>query len=172
MHVKNGCKDLKRYPQISRRVRDTLARRLLIDCRQPCLDWVGGWDCNSTGLASTLFASILCFDTFSSSTLWFRHLLHADRPIAVRDPFHPAGQCFEVALHSAAARPPYRMAAAGQPERDRYISTLSFLLPPVSSSFPLSCRLPSLIASSCRHCRGLLHSPLILVGVPVGKWRG
>ena len=26
MHVKNGCKDLKRYPQISRRVRDTLAR--------------------------------------------------------------------------------------------------------------------------------------------------
>ena len=28
MHVKNGCKDLKRYPQISRRVRDTLARIL------------------------------------------------------------------------------------------------------------------------------------------------
>ena len=26
MHVKNGSKDLKRYPQISRRVRDTLAR--------------------------------------------------------------------------------------------------------------------------------------------------
>ena len=26
MHVKNGCKDLKRYSQISRRVRDTLAR--------------------------------------------------------------------------------------------------------------------------------------------------
>ena len=26
MHIKNGCKDLKRYPQISRRVRDTLAR--------------------------------------------------------------------------------------------------------------------------------------------------
>ena len=25
MHVKKGCKDLKRYPQISRRVRDTLA---------------------------------------------------------------------------------------------------------------------------------------------------
>ena len=25
MHVKNGCKDLKRYSQISRRVRDTLA---------------------------------------------------------------------------------------------------------------------------------------------------
>ena len=28
MHVKNGIKDLKRYPQISRRVRDTLARRM------------------------------------------------------------------------------------------------------------------------------------------------
>ena len=26
MNVKNGSKDLKRYPQISRRVRDTLAR--------------------------------------------------------------------------------------------------------------------------------------------------
>ena len=26
MYVKNGSKDLKRYPQISRRVRDTLAR--------------------------------------------------------------------------------------------------------------------------------------------------
>ena len=26
MNVKNGCKDLKRYPQISRRVRDPLAR--------------------------------------------------------------------------------------------------------------------------------------------------
>ena len=26
MHVKNGSKDLKRYSQISRRVRDTLAR--------------------------------------------------------------------------------------------------------------------------------------------------
>ena len=26
MDVKNGCKDLKKYPQISRRVRDTLAR--------------------------------------------------------------------------------------------------------------------------------------------------
>ena len=26
MQVKNGSKDLKRYPQISRRVRDTLAR--------------------------------------------------------------------------------------------------------------------------------------------------
>ena len=29
MYVKNGCKDLKRYPQISRRVRDTLARLYL-----------------------------------------------------------------------------------------------------------------------------------------------
>ena len=29
MHVKNGFKGLKRYPQISRRVRDTLARLLL-----------------------------------------------------------------------------------------------------------------------------------------------
>ena len=29
MHVKNSCKDLKRYPQISRRVRDTLARLFL-----------------------------------------------------------------------------------------------------------------------------------------------
>ena len=28
MHVKNGSKDLKKYPQISRRVRDTLARLL------------------------------------------------------------------------------------------------------------------------------------------------
>ena len=28
MHVKNGSKDLKRYPQISRRVRDPLARLL------------------------------------------------------------------------------------------------------------------------------------------------
>ena len=28
MNVKNGSKDLKRYPQISRRVRDTLARLL------------------------------------------------------------------------------------------------------------------------------------------------
>ena len=26
MYVKNGSKDLRRYPQISRRVRDTLAR--------------------------------------------------------------------------------------------------------------------------------------------------
>ena len=26
MNVKNGSKDLKKYPQISRRVRDTLAR--------------------------------------------------------------------------------------------------------------------------------------------------
>ena len=30
MNVKNGCKDLKRYPHISRRVRDTLARLLLL----------------------------------------------------------------------------------------------------------------------------------------------
>ena len=30
MHVKNGSKDLKRYPQISRRVRDTLARLLIV----------------------------------------------------------------------------------------------------------------------------------------------
>ena len=29
MHVKNGSKDLKRYPQFSRRVRDTLARLLI-----------------------------------------------------------------------------------------------------------------------------------------------
>ena len=28
MNVKNGCKDLERYPHISRRVRDTLARLL------------------------------------------------------------------------------------------------------------------------------------------------
>ena len=32
MHVKNGSKGLKRYPQISRRVRDTLARLLLAKC--------------------------------------------------------------------------------------------------------------------------------------------
>ena len=31
MHVKNGSKDLKRYPQISRRVRDTLARLIPLD---------------------------------------------------------------------------------------------------------------------------------------------
>ena len=46
MHVKKGCKDLKRYPQISRRVRDTLAR-LLAKCILPPwrdeTDWRCSW---------------------------------------------------------------------------------------------------------------------------------
>ena len=37
MHVKNGSKDLKRYPQISRRVRDTLARLFLARQRMASL---------------------------------------------------------------------------------------------------------------------------------------
>ena len=41
MYVKNGCKDLKRYPQISRRVRDTLARLLLkTSRRQSQVGWL------------------------------------------------------------------------------------------------------------------------------------
>ena len=36
MHVKNGSKELKRYPQISRRVRDTLARLLFTTLHRPC----------------------------------------------------------------------------------------------------------------------------------------
>ena len=41
MNVKNGCKDLKRYPQISRRVRDPLAR-LFIYFKKKCTVQVFG----------------------------------------------------------------------------------------------------------------------------------
>ena len=54
MHVKNGSKDLKRYPQISRRVRDTLTR-----WRCPQVGQLTGQDVDTTlqqavGLAETV----------------------------------------------------------------------------------------------------------------------
>ena len=57
MHVKNGCKDLKRYPQISRRVRDTLAR---LQC--------AGWPACSTATGQQMHAYAPHAKSFSSQS--------------------------------------------------------------------------------------------------------
>ena len=65
MNVKNGIKDLKRYPQISRRVRDTLARLfdlydLVGSAIHPCTAVPGTMIAMENGAARRPMAHAMC----------------------------------------------------------------------------------------------------------------